>query len=82
MSTNPAGTELVKADPLRPFKALAALVGTFCFALATALADRTELATMTTQEWLLVILGALATSGVTFGVPNPKVLDTNPTRKG
>lgn len=41
--------------------------GTFIFALWVAVQDRTDIDTMSTQQWILVVLGALATSVFTGG---------------
>lgn len=57
--------------PQSPTKAIwagvAAFVGTFIFALWQAVADRTEVDTMTNTQWLIVLLGALATAVTTSG---------------
>jgi uncharacterized membrane protein YeaQ/YmgE (transglycosylase-associated protein family) len=47
--------------------AVGAFVGTFIFGLWQALADRTDLDSMTNTQWLIVVLGALATSFATGG---------------
>jgi hypothetical protein len=52
-------------------------VGTFIFGLWQALSDRTDLDSMTTNQWLLVVLGALATSLVTGGFTH--VVQNKPT---
>jgi hypothetical protein len=43
-----------------------AFLGTFIFGLWSALKDRTDLDTMTTSQWLVVVLGALATAFAAF----------------
>jgi hypothetical protein len=49
-------------------------VGTFIFGLWQALSDRTDIDTMTNTQWLIVVLGALATAcatgGFTYAVQN------------
>lgn len=64
---------LAKADPSRPYKAVVAFLGTFLVSLFAALQDKTELDTMSVNQWILVILGALVSAAVTYGVPNPIV---------
>lgn len=53
---------------------VAAFVGTFIFGLWQALSDRTDLDSMTNTQWLIVVLGALATAvstgGFTYAVQN------------
>lgn len=65
--TPQTGTKAVLAAAL-------SFVGTFIFGLWQALADRTDLDSMTNTQWLIVILGALATSlatgGFTYSVAN------------
>lgn len=58
--------------PQTPTKAVIAAVvsflGAFIVALSAAVADRTDLDSMKTDEWFVVILGALATACVTGGL--------------
>ena len=54
--------------------AVVSFVGTFIFALWASVKDRTDLDTMTTVQWIVVVLGALATAvatgGFTYSVQN------------
>lgn len=63
----------VVADPKRPYKAIAAFVLAFLAALYATIQGRTDLNTMTVQDWLIVVIGAVVTAGGTYLVTNPKV---------
>lgn len=63
----------MEADPKRPWKAVAAFVLAFLTALYASLQGRETLDTMSVQEWLIVILGAVVTAGATYMIRNPKV---------
>lgn len=54
--------------------AVIAFIGVFIVSLWQALQDKTNLNTMSASQWVLVVLGALATAIVTYGatyqIPN------------
>jgi hypothetical protein len=73
-----AGVTPAPGTPQTGTKAVVAaglsFVGTFIFALWQAVSDKTDLDSMTNTQWLIVVLGALATSfatgGFTYAVQN------------
>jgi Flp pilus assembly protein protease CpaA len=50
-------------------KAAATFAGAFILALWATLQDRTDLDSMTTSNWVLVVLGSLATTVLMFYTP-------------
>lgn len=58
--------------PTKPYKAVAAFVGSFVVALYFQVSEKGEsLNTMNTKEWILTVLAAFAVTAVTYGIPNP-----------
>lgn len=58
--------------PTKPYKAIAAFVGSFVVALFFQLSEKGEsLHTMNVNEWILTLLAAFAVTAVTYGIPNP-----------
>lgn len=57
--------------PTQPYKAVVAGVLAFLGALLIELRGRENLESMTTMEWLIIIIAAIVTAGATWAVPNP-----------
>jgi hypothetical protein len=55
----------------KPYKAIAAFVLTFLGLLLQSLEPTAEHHPVTAIEWVVTILGALATAGAVYGVTNP-----------
>jgi hypothetical protein len=53
----------------KPYKAIAAFVLTFLGLVVQALTDRGADA-ISTREWFIIVVGALVTTGVVYGVSN------------
>jgi len=70
MTVDPAVTP-PPPTPTKPYKAIVAGVLGFLFMLWVNLNGRPDLGHMGWQDWLIVILGTLATGGGTYAIPNP-----------
>jgi hypothetical protein len=77
MTTSPDHDEYAAAaaqppqgDTVKPYlKSGAAFVIAFATALYATVQGRTDVGTMKTSDWLIVVLGALVTAGATFYAP-------------
>lgn len=67
-------TEEVKADPKRPYKAVAAFVLTLLGLLWASLEGRDNLDNMSLMEWLAIVVPVILTTGTVYGITNPKVI--------
>lgn len=67
---------VVKADPRRPYKAIAAFVLTVLGLLWAALAGRDTLTDMSLMEWLSIIVPTILTTGAVYGISNPATIQT------
>lgn len=63
-------------DPKRPYKAVAAFVLAFIGALVATVQGRTDLDTMSTTDWLIVVGSALVTAGAVYQAKNPPMPPT------
>lgn len=62
--------EVSKANPLAYLKAIGSSIATAAFILSTYVQGEETIANVTTNEWLFVFIGFLASFGITYFVPN------------
>ncbi len=67
-------SDLTPRTSTQPYKSVIAFLVAFASALVTTIQGRTDLGTMNAQQWVVVVVSALAVAGSVYVVPNtPKV---------
>lgn len=61
---------VTKSNPLAYLKAIGGGIATGAFILSTYVQGEETLANVTTNEWLFVLVGILASFGITYFIPN------------
>ena len=64
---------MTKADPSRPYKALAAFVVPIVATIWANLADQDTWSTLGVEEWLTIIVPPILSALLVYYVPNPQV---------
>lgn len=65
----------VKADPARPYKAIASAVVMFISIMWANLDGKQDnLGAVTGNEWIGIVVATIVTFAAVYGIPNPKVL--------
>lgn len=57
--------------PTKPYKAVAAFVLTFAGLVIQAVTSSPADQAITGKEWLVIVVGALVTTGAVYGITNP-----------
>lgn len=55
----------------KPYKAIAAFVLTFLGLLVQAVTAKADAREITVQEWIVIVVGSLVTTGAVYGITNP-----------